>query len=307
VWGLSMSGIDEPSWSEDTDAEDGMPPDWDDHAGWETYYAADVSQGREEGGTDRIEISEALRFTPYLMQQGARRVWFPGCGLDGCPRIYAALGLEVWASDVSPTAIACQSRLAEMPFEPLEARVSDLLQRYLPDYTTTSTGRLHALVHDFREPFPEGLFDCILNIKAFQALPCESMERAARVHFAALRPGGQALFDTMNVQGEYRNMMEDALIQAGFHIPYSGTERWYRSALAETGIPHLFVLGQPFVFRDDPRYNGRSGRRRAEADQRLFHSFVEEFERRLQAEAPAEEAVSRDPSKRVAFVVYNTG
>jgi SAM-dependent methyltransferase len=283
------------------------PTDWDDHAGWEEYYAATIDGMVRVTGAEPVGLSDGLRFAAFVLERETRKLWFPGCGLASCPRVYAALGLEVWASDVSSSAIQVQQRLADLPFEALEDRVGDALRRYVPDFSTARPGKLHALVHDFRHPFPEHDLDFILNLKAFQALPHPSMARAARVHFDALRPGGWAIFDTLNVQGERRTQIEDTLLQVGFTIPYSRSERWYRQALAETGIPHLFVLGQPFIARGDRRYKGRGGKRREEADQKCLGRFRAEYEERQRREQEEMEAVWRDSHTRIAVVVYNTG
>jgi hypothetical protein len=281
-----------------------MPSDWDDHHGWESHYAARVAASNADPW---FGVSAALRFAPFVLQREARRVWFPGCGLDGCPRVYAALGLEVWATDIASTTIQVQQRQAKTPFEALGDSIADLIHQYLPDFSTPRSGTLHALVHDFREPFGVRDLDFVLNIKSFQALQASSMRRAAAVFFAALRPGGHAFFDTQNVQGEYRNVLEDALLAAAFHLPYQRTERWYREVLAATGIPHLFILGRPIVPLGEPSYKGRAGKRKRDQDQERLHQFHAEYQQRLQHEAREMEALANDSSTRTAVVVYNTG
>ncbi len=47
----------------------------------------------------------------------------------------------------------------------------------------------------------------------------------------------------MNVQGEGRNRLEQALVDGGFVVPLLRLKRWYRQTLFDTGIPHAFILG----------------------------------------------------------------
>jgi len=284
-----------------------MPEDWDDHAGWERYYAGTPKHAADESDPLPFGHSSADRFAGWLMRQGYRRLWFPGCGVDGCPRLYASLGCEVWASDVSTSAVAFQRLLASRAYDSLPDSLLESSRHYVPDLDGWRPGTLHALMHDFREPFPETQLDCILNIRAYQALPRGSLVRAARVFFQALRPGGHAFFDTQNVQGERREWLEDALLAAGFVIPGLDAERRLRSALAETCIPHLFVMGRPFVKRDAERYQGADRATRIDADQATLRAVFEECNRREEQDAASAPATEPDPSIRTALVVYNTG
>ncbi len=284
-----------------------MPEDWDDHAGWEGYYAGVAEAAARIDDPLPFGYSAAIRFTPWLAERGYRKVWFPGCGLDGSPRVYASLGCEVWATDVSPSAVAYQRMLAARCHVALGERVMEGVRQYLPDLQEWRPGMLHALVHDFRQPFPQCEVDCILNIRSYQALPPNSMKQAAQVFFATLRPGGQAFFDTQNVQGERRDRLEDALLDAGFTLPGIESERWFRHTVAEADIPHNFVLGRPWVLRQDARYHGTKGAARLKADEELLHTFVEEFKRRVEAHATEVERLWNNPDIRIAQVVYNTG
>ena len=73
------------------------------------------------------------------------------------------------------------------------------------------------------------------------------MRQTAAVLYEALKPGVHAIFDTQNVQGEHRNQIEDSLLDAGFYIPFSKSERWYREQLNSTGVLYVIVLGRPVI------------------------------------------------------------
>jgi hypothetical protein len=118
------------------------------------------------------------------------------------------------------------------------------------------------------------------------------------VHAAALREGRCAYFDTMNVQGERRDNLEQALAAGGFEVPHLELNRWYRRQLRETGIPHVFILGQP-VIPCTGEYTYEDAKR--ERDTALLREITDEYRRRA-AEAPP-----IAPEARVALVIYSTG
>jgi hypothetical protein len=279
----------------------GMPRNWDDHRGWERHFAGLVRSDAGTGETGWGGLSRALRFGPFLASNGLRRIWMAGCGLDSSSRVYAALGFDVSATDIAPSAVKAQQRLADLSRDAVLARAESSVEHLLPLMEGAGEGRFSAFIRDFRTPFPEGPVDAVLNIKAFQALPPASTEAAASSHFQALRPGGQALFDTQNVQGERRDRLEDTLIRAGFHIPGNGAERWYRKVLAETGIEHVFVLGRPMV-----PMRGISSTERQER-QELLWAFTPEYRERCRAEQEELDARLQRGPVTVARVIYNTG
>jgi len=132
--------------------------------------------------------------------------------------------------------------------------------------------------------------------------------RAAAGHFyAALRPGGACILDTMNVQDSHRrNLIEDSLIAAGFFVPFQKSERWYRQQLDSTGIVYAMVLGRPHIPARRQYPPERFGEF-AERDQKILDSFRGEYERRLQDETAAVNTICSNPTSRVAHVVYATG
>jgi SAM-dependent methyltransferase len=246
--------------------------------------------------TVSFDQSDASRYIEPLKTQGWLKIWLPGCGASTAPGLFARNGFTVWASDASAAAIQIQEALRAMPADAT-----------LAESPPNETGILHLLSHNFCTPFPEGDFDCILNFRSFQGLRGDSLIRAAQTHFAALRPGGYAIFSTVNVQGELRNLLEDALIEAGFHIPLNRTERWFRATLAATGIPYVMILGRPMPFRGDARYASESGQQIWEEDRERILRCLEEYQSRRELEAEETANVFTDGTMRIAQMVYNTG
>jgi hypothetical protein len=159
------------------------------------------------------------------------KIWFAGCGLSMGPVLYAALGHNVWASDISPVAITYQN--SRLPVSKALAGIGAIfragrlgpgpsLSAFLAEANQAAKhhiGELHFLEHDFCTPFPESDFDCVLNVRAFQVLPREILPQVATVHWEALKPGGHAFFHTINVgQEAWRQAIEGALATAGFVV-----------------------------------------------------------------------------------------
>src|SRR5262249_49745138 len=161
-----------------------------------------------------------------------------GVGMDVCPFVYAHAGCSVLATDVSEYAIGFLKHLEPRGIACIICDVDEMNTSLGIDSQRSRTIDVHFRVHDFRELLGEADFDLVLNMKAHQALPEMSMQRAAHVFFDALKPGGYAIFDTMNVQGQRRDRLEGTLTAAGFYIPYHESELWYRQRLSETGIPY---------------------------------------------------------------------
>ncbi len=183
-----------------------------------------------------------MRFLGLVKEKGGR-VWFPGCGVDVGPRFYASVGCQVLATDFSQVAVRVQRNFAQVPAERLFTDWAAFQAQ--SESPVQDGGRLDVAEHDFTTGRPEGEFDVVLNCRAFQGLSTAAMAAAAKHFYAALRPGGVAVIDTMNVQGALRNTLEDSIIGAGLFIPYQETGRWYRSQLDGTGITYGMVLGRP--------------------------------------------------------------
>lgn len=273
-----------------------MPKDWTDAAGWERYYASLYPAGAwtDEPGYDcSIPLRALPQIAADMKERGWNSLWIPGCGLAPLAKLFASLGLTVHATDVSPTAIAFQTSL--------DNDVTGLLKA--ADAAEVEGGALIAEVHDFRTPYLANHFDLIVNGRAFQGFPRRVMERVARVHADALRPGRQAYFDTMNVQGENRDILEAALEAGGFVVPFRELDKWYRQQLRKTRIPHLFILGHPMV----PKKGSYATDDRAwELDRGVLQGVEEQYRKRRELEWPNEQK-RLTPEARVATVLYSTG
>jgi hypothetical protein len=272
-----------------------MPEDWNDQAGWDRYFRQRLAQDpvREPWeGVGSIPVEQLPQIAADLKSQGWTSVWVPGCGLSPLPKLLACLGLAVVATDVSPAAVGFQQSERNA--------VGDLTAGWDPP---SEGGSLDAAVHDVRTDFRSEAFDVIFNVKAFQGFPAGDLRRIAGVHARALKPGRQAYFDTMNVQGERRDELEQALEDGGFVVPFAGLNRWYRRALRETGIPHLFILGQPMIPRTGAYAEDQA---RWQRDMARLQEITAEYQSRLQTEGEAEEARMGAEAK-VATVIYSTG
>jgi SAM-dependent methyltransferase len=272
-----------------------MPRDWNDWSGWDDYYQFELN--RRDGESEPPDLSSfRLEQLPGLAEdlksQGWRDLWVPGCGLSPLARLLAHLGLQVVATDLSRVAIEFQQS-ERRGFEDLALKLGP------PD----PAGTFAAALHDFRTPFRTEAFDLILNVKAFQGFRAEDMAGIAAVHAESLRKGRSAYFDTINVQGERRDQMEQTLEDGGFVVPFAKLNRWYRNALRETGISHVFVLGRPIVPWGGP--GGMTGKKRDRAMERL-QKISAEYQSRLDSERISEEKRIGADSK-MAHVIYSTG
>ena len=282
-------------------AEVEMPSNWDDHDGWEAYYSALPSDdywykiATTKTGSFSFEQLGSV-FDDFITRDWTT-VWFPGCGLSPLPRAFTSFGFTVYATDIAPSAVEYQQS-NESIVEPLITGVS-------MENGPVKTGCLTSQIHDFRTSFGDNKVDAIFNVKSFQGLPQASMEAASNTHFAALRPGGVAFFDTMNVQGEGRDQLEDALAEAGFYIPIRNLNKWYRKKLAETGIPHAFILGIP-VIPQHHDYPHKHGSAEYERDHEILRALTVEY-KSLQEEEYKREQEFVDETTKHAHLVYSTG
>jgi hypothetical protein len=265
----------------------GPPKDWSDRDAWDRYFNAEVLAGRIRSDPDFI----VLRFLSFAHEKGGR-IWFPGCGLDRYPYTYALQGCKVLGTDFSSVAVMYQQRLA-----------ADFLKKA---ESAEVRGTFAVAEHDFTQTPPEGEFDVVINCRAFQGLSPGAMRAAAGHFYATLRPGGACIIDTMNVQGQGRNLIEDSLTAARFCVPFQKSERWYRQQLDDTGIVYAMVLGRPRIPAHG-QYPPERFTEFRERDQKVLDSFWAEYERRRQDEAAEVDAIVNDPAARVAHVVYATG
>jgi len=279
------------------------PADWSDIPGWDRYLAAKASDGPFGVPTAIGEQGwESVRFRNLVGKHGGR-IWFPGCGIDPGPRFYAYVGCTVLATDFSPVAVGVQLRYAELAPDAMFADWPAFAKNNGP---FEKAGRFDVAEHDFTACAPGGVFDIVINCRAFQGLAPEAMAAAAGYFFASLRPGGAAVIDKINVQGRARGVLEDSLTHAGFFLPFRASERWYRDQLESTGIVYMMVLGHPGI-PGHGQYPAEHFDEYAERDQAILASFRAEYEARRAAEEPSVKAALERPETIVARVVYATG
>lgn len=272
-----------------------MPDDWNDHAAWDEYYRAQLTKSNQtawDDGIGSIRLDQLPQLVEDLKRQSWRSVWVPGCGLSPLAYLLAHLGLEVTATDVSPTVVEFQ-RNASTNFGHLTTKLGE----------QGDVGSLTVELHDFRTQFRQDAFDLVINVKAIQAFSATDMVAIAKVHAEALRPGRYAYFDTINVQGERRDQIDQSLEDGGFVVPLLGLNRWYRRALAETGIPYVFILGQPIIPRTGEYADGGP---MWDADMARLQKIATEYARRLPSEQETDQ-LRIGADARVAYVIYSTG
>ena len=107
----------------------------------------------------------------------------------------------------------------------------------------------------------------------------------------------------MNVQGERRDDLEQALEDGGFVVPFCKLNRWYRQALHATKLPHLFVLGRPMIPRTGEYAEDQA---KWERDMARLREIDAEYQSRLRTEQDAEQARC-GPDAKLAMVIYSTG
>jgi SAM-dependent methyltransferase len=221
-----------------TDVPCRMPEDWNDHAGWETWYRYwaqdDPLRLRRFFHPFRVGCITADSLSAFVSRwraAGWSEVWTPGCGMDPLGHLLAHFGMKVTATDTSPTAVDFQNS------------ERGGIDAYVEQYDlgpAVEGGSFRALVHDFRTGFAEEAFDLIHNLNAFQLFPEEDMVRIAQVHARALKPGCVAIFDPIE-QGDRLDAVERAVEAAGLCLPGLAYARRLRETLAAEGIPVRFV------------------------------------------------------------------
>ncbi len=263
------------------------PSDWSDLAAWERHHAA-TRMG------ERIEAARrALRYVPDLEANRLRRVWFPGCGTSLAPRAYAELGFDVVASDASAEAVDAQWQSSVGVSAEL---LGMLYEQAVSGLAPERGGKLAVVTHDLAQPFGEGDFDAVLNIRAFAGFAPPVRQAMAASHHAALRPGGWAIFEASGVALRDRDRVDDVLLGAGFVMPLNDCDRWYRRELEATGLPILFKLGHPRV---DPE----QGYAEQPGDQQRLDAIEQAYlERRRQRRA---EEGAPPPDARLAFALFD--
>lgn len=279
-----------------TEAE--KPQDWNDHIGWERYYAFLHESGgylEECQWTGSISMDRVGEFVEGLRQRQMDTIWIPGCGISLLPRLLQKSGLKVFATDVSITAIEFQ-RYNDSSLDEILSSIN---------IRTDANGSLVSEVHDFREPYLENHFDFILNVKAFQGFDPDTKKQVAKTHFESLKPSRSAMFDTINVQGGLRDELEECLVEAGFLIAFYELDRWYRRELAQTGIPYVFILGRPMIPFGGPYEDDELQR---EKDTGVLREIEKEYQTRRKTMFEEEQKrLNESMDARYASIIYSTG
>ncbi|MBX7171843.1 MAG: class I SAM-dependent methyltransferase [Pyrinomonadaceae bacterium] len=275
-----------------------MPKDWNNHKGWENYYASLYPNGDFADKcfwTGSISLDRVESLAKELNQNNRKTIWISGCGISLLPKALAQRGLKVYATDISPSAIAFQNSK--------EKRIQDLLDKQIL-LEINDSGSLISEIQDFRSPYKDNFFDLIINTKSFQGFDKPTMASVAKTHFDSLKPSCNAIFDTMNVQGENRENFEESLVSAGFLIPFYELNCWYRKKLNETGIPYVFVLGNPFI----PRFGFYADNEElVEKDTKVLREIAAEFHQKQQESIEQEREKLQSPKAKIATIIYSTG
>lgn len=213
-----------------------MPEDWNDHEGWERYYASlfpndsrisheilikEILKGDESlkshlrahmGFTDNIDY-----FSRRLKKENVKTIWVSGCGISLVPKLLIRAGFTIHATDISPTAIEFQKSN--------EAEIENILDKIIEP--SDSSGSLLCELHDFRQPYLENYFDSVINVRAFQRFDYNTMKQIAMIHYNSLKPSRTAFFHGTNLRGEYLDSFKESLRSAGFFIPEHEVFRWF--------------------------------------------------------------------------------
>ena len=177
------------------------PADWSDRKAWDRYLHANYNHG-PFGVPTQVGARgwQSVRFLDLVKARGGR-IWFPGCGTDIAPRFYSSVGCSVVATDFSAVAIRAQRTFAAAPAERLFTNWSSFVRQTNAPLSGWDGGRFVVAEEDITVAAPNGVFDVVLNCRAFQGMLNNAKRMAAERFLGALRPGGAAVIDTMNVQG----------------------------------------------------------------------------------------------------------
>lgn len=191
---------------------------WD-HAGHmsPTWY-------REPQGT-------SLQFgwiVPYLTARHPRRMWIPSPYVTLEPFMFAAFGIDVVVSDVSPASVERFTAAAHAP--DLAELVATSLQRCSASWhqckddlppIVDRPGSVRVVEHDPCEPFEVDGFDLIAADHLLQyRLSSPEHRRVARVFASALRPGGALFVSPLHAPSERECYeLESPFIAVGFYPP----------------------------------------------------------------------------------------
>ena len=263
-----------------------MPKDWNNHGGWENYFASLYPNGEfadECFWIGSIKLETIENFAKELKENNIEKVWFAGCGISILPKALSQRGFQVYATDISPTAVKFQNSS--------DKNIQKLIDEKV-ELDIILSGSLKSQIQDFRKPYKENFFDLIINTKALQGFDKSTMVKVAKTHFEALKPSCQATFDTINVQGEHRELFEQTLVDAGFLIPFYELNCWHRKELNKTDLPYVFVLGNPIIPWRGIYENNNEKR---ENDMNILNEITAIFREKQKVKFESEQAKLADP------------
>ena len=140
-----------------------IPERWGDLQGWEAYYREYCTEERWKSWLTPNDL--AWGYVSQLAEKQYQRIWFPGCGASIMPRLYAALGFEVCASDISEAALAFQRWTMTQTLS--ELGVTRLLSVVTDEELDEAPTEFQAITHDLTTPLSEEPFDALLNHLSF--------------------------------------------------------------------------------------------------------------------------------------------
>jgi hypothetical protein len=276
-----------------------IPKDWDDRGAWETYYREYCLEERWKSWPSLDDLGWG--FVSQLAERQYRAIWFPGCGASLAPRLYAALGFDVFASDVSQAAIDFQGWTMTQPLS--ELGVSRLIEDATGESLDDEPCTFEAVVHDLAEPLPK-TFDAVLNHLSYHGFSARRLPDIARSHAGALREGGMAIFVMGNVSRSKREPLEVPLSDAGFYMPYFESESWFRERLRESLLPHRFISNKVALRIDEEPF--RSDKTKREEAQRQLEMIEAEYNTKMRQEDQVINARLEDPTSKTAILVYGS-
>ena len=279
------------------------PKNWNDSSQWDRYFQ---SRPVDLATVSDLELKDNMR---VLFAASGGSIWITGCGQELSPWLLSYLNCRVLATDLSPVAVEQQKEWAKgSPFlafpnldQVVDGFAAEMNSRAVKQFIPPKIE-----VADFCQGHPDRQFDVLYNRRAFHGLSPDQMDQAAQNFFAATKPGGLAYLSTLNVQGQLRTQIENALSQAGFFMPNLEAEQWYREKLDATGIEYVMVLGNP-VIPQWGQYEGKGGEPQRRKDFATLGSLREEYRERLQANYQKDQETFRPDVDKLAYVIYNTG
>lgn len=269
---------------------------------WEAHYANLLADSSKFAFERKFHDQLAIRLCPQLVKlmkrmvaSNRRKVWFPGCGLDAMPKLFAQVGFDVLATDIAQSAIEYQASS--------ENDVTDLAFHYrqMGAPSADREGTFRAEIHDFLlAKQPE--FDLVFNFRSFQGFKNNFLPRIAQVHHGALKNGGIACFCMLNVPGKRQALLEQTLSDAGYVVPGLELNKWFAKALRDSKVDFVFVNGLPAV----PQTSAyMSNPIRYEEDCNKIANLIDVYKRRAAEEAREEEECQWTERKR-AVIIYSS-